>query len=174
MKPRSLNVHDNCFKYSELAHINDEQAKALDSVAIQSDDVLLNITGASIARCCVVPDDCVPARVNQHVMLIRPKKESLNSKFLSYLLISREYKDLLLDTGNKAGATRQALTKAQIENLEIVFPSLPEQLRIVSILDDTFARINKATTKTEKKNTLLGVLKQSLLTTAFNSDALEL
>ncbi len=153
---RSLNVHDNCFKYSELAHINDEQAKALDSVAIQSDDVLLNITGASIARCCVVPDDCVPARVNQHVMLIRPKKESLNSKFLSYLLISREYKDLLLDTGNKAGATRQALTKAQIENLEIVFPSLPEQLRIVSILDDTFARINKATTKTEKKKYFVG------------------
>ena len=109
---RSTNVFDYAFSYDDLAHISDEQADQLSNVVVEENDVLFNITGVSVARCCIAPADVLPARVNQHVMLIRPKKESLNSKFLSYLLISREYKDLLLDTGNKAGATRQALTKA--------------------------------------------------------------
>ena len=37
----------------------------------------LNITGASVARCCIVPEDVLPARVNQHVSIIRPIAEKL-------------------------------------------------------------------------------------------------
>ena len=42
---------------------NHSQASDLDNVTIESDDVLINITGASVARCCVVPSDVLPARV---------------------------------------------------------------------------------------------------------------
>lgn len=48
---RSLNVFDLNFSYDELAYINDEQAKKLNNVTIEPDDILLNITGASVARC---------------------------------------------------------------------------------------------------------------------------
>src|SRR5574344_1310639 len=64
---RSLNVHRNFFKYEDLAHIDNNSAKKLDNVIVKNNDVLFNITGASIARCCVVPKDVLPARVNQHV-----------------------------------------------------------------------------------------------------------
>ena len=70
---RSMNVHNGQFEYKDLAHISDEQASKLDNVTIEEDDVLLNITGASVARSCVVPNEILPARVNQHVCIIRCK-----------------------------------------------------------------------------------------------------
>jgi type I restriction enzyme S subunit len=69
---RSLNIHDLEFKYRKLAFIDESQADELSNVKVQQNDVLLNITGASVARCCVVPDGILPARVNQHVAIIRP------------------------------------------------------------------------------------------------------
>jgi type I restriction enzyme S subunit len=93
---RSMNVHDYGFKYRKLAFIDADQANDLSNVEIQSGDVLLNITGASVARCCIVPDDVLPARVNQHVSIIRPITDKLDSRFLHFLLISKPYKDELL------------------------------------------------------------------------------
>ena len=55
---RSMNVHNGQFEYKDLAHISDEQAAKLDNVTIEVNDVLLNITGASVARSCVVPVKC--------------------------------------------------------------------------------------------------------------------
>jgi type I restriction enzyme S subunit len=74
---RSMNVQYNEFKYEDLAHITDEAAEQLKGVEIKENDVLFNITGASIARCCVVPTDVLPARVNQHVSILRLKQEVL-------------------------------------------------------------------------------------------------
>jgi type I restriction enzyme, S subunit len=86
---RSLNVYDDGFRKAKLARIDDEQAARLANVVVEPDDVLLNITGASVARCCLAPSDLLPARVNQHVSIIRPVKEKLDSAFLQYLLISK-------------------------------------------------------------------------------------
>jgi len=88
---RSMNVHDRFFKEKNLAFIDDKQAKELNNVMLEEDDVLLNITGASVARCCVMPKDYLPARVNQHVTIIRPKKEIIDSYFLNLLLTSKYY-----------------------------------------------------------------------------------
>ena len=147
---RSLNVHDAGFKYKDLAFLDDPQANKLSNVIVESGDVLLNITGASIARCCIVPDDILPARVNQHVSIIRLVKDEMLPEFLHYVLISNEYKDSLLKTGEKGGSTRQALTKAQIEEFSIKYPPLPEQQRIVSLLDETFESIAGAKVNAER------------------------
>jgi type I restriction enzyme S subunit len=109
---RSMNVHDFEFKERNLAFIDDEQANELKNVTLQEDDILLNITGASVARCCKIPSEYLPARVNQHVSIIRAKGEIIDPLFLNLLLVSKFYKDQLLFTGEQ-GATRQAITKAQ-------------------------------------------------------------
>jgi type I restriction enzyme, S subunit len=114
-------------------------------------DVFLNITGASVARCCLAPADSLPARVNQHVSIIRPIKGKLDSAFLHYLLISKSYKDRLLHTGEEGGSTRQAITKAQLQEFVVEYPeSLPEQQRIVGILDEAFESLATATANAEK------------------------
>jgi type I restriction enzyme S subunit len=141
---RSMNVHDLQFRLKDLARIDDAQAAKLSIVEIEENDVLLNITGASIARCCVVPSETLPARVNQHVAIIRPDPNEIDSGFLAYLLVSKDHKDTLLGIGDDAGATRQALTKSHIQNYPIPIPPLEEQKRIVAVLDAAFEGLTRA------------------------------
>jgi type I restriction enzyme S subunit len=165
---RSLNVHDSGFKHKDLAFIDDVQAELLSNVNVEPNDVLLNITGASVARCCTVPDSVLPARVNQHVSILRPINQVIHSRFLHYLLISPQVKARLLRAGD-AGSTRQALTKGLLQEFHVEFPtSLKEQERIVAILNDAFEGIAAARANIEKKlirtNELLDVELQLLLT----------
>ncbi|MGR5196196.1 restriction endonuclease subunit S [Vibrio rotiferianus] len=164
---RSLNVHDCFFKEEKLAFIDDEQANGLKNVVVESGDVLLNITGASIARCCIVPNEFLPARVNQHVAIIRPT-EYVDSKFLNYLIINPKFKAQLLWQG-AGGATRQALTKAMVEELNIPLPSLPEQKRIVEKLDALLTRIDTAIEHLQQSVTLADALYASELASVFSS-----
>lgn len=119
---RSLNVYNGSFKYKDLAHIDESQAKSLDNVTIQEDDILLNITGASVARCCIVPKDILPARVNQHVSILRVKKDILLPVFVCFQLISKEYQAKLYMISKSNGATREALTKNQQAEFNIILP----------------------------------------------------
>lgn len=165
---RSLNVHDLFFKYAKLAFLDDMQAAGLSNVEVLSRDVLLNITGASVARCCIVPDDVLPARVNQHVSIIRPQPNKLAPEFLHFLLISKYYKDKLLKTGEEGGSTRQAITKAQIEDFTISYPeSIDEQMAVVAKLDAMLVETQRLESIYCQKITAIAELKNSLLHKAF-------
>ena len=166
---RSLNVHDLGFKYAKLAFLDDAQADELSNVEVQPRDVLLNITGASVARCAIVPEDVLPARVNQHVSIIRPIAEKLDADFLHYLLISKPYKDQLLKTGEEGGSTRQAITKAQILEFSVEYPAtLKEQKNIIAKLDAMLAETQRLARLYERKHAALDALKKSLLHQAFS------
>ena len=165
---RSLNVYDDGFRAAKLAKLDDEQAARLSGVVVEPNDVLFNITGASVARCCLAPAQFMPARVNQHVAIIRPIARRLDSALLRYLLISSIYKERLLQTG-EAGSTRQAITKAQLQELAIEFPeSFAEQQRIVGILDEAFEGIATAKANAEKNLQNAGALFESQLRSVFS------
>jgi type I restriction enzyme S subunit len=133
---RSLNVYDDGFRERKLAHLDEDQARALSNVEVVAGDVLLNITGASIARSCIAPAEHLPARVNQHVAIIRPKPELIISEYLHYAICSRSMKEILLGVGSTGGSTRQALTKVDIENTILSYPrETDEQKKIVQELD---------------------------------------
>lgn len=121
---RSQNVYDSLFVWEGLARISDEAATQLKGVTVQEDDVLLNITGASILRTCVVEPDVLPARVNQHVAIIRAKA-GVPPRFIHMHLLRPNIKSYLL--GLNAGASREAITKAHIEALMLLTPG-PELL----------------------------------------------
>jgi type I restriction enzyme S subunit len=124
---RSLNVHNGKFIYKDLAYIDQEQAKKLNNVIIEEGDVLLNITGASVARSCIVPKNVLPARVNQHVSIIRPKKNVILPIFLNAQFTSNSFQSFLINVGRSNGATREAITKNQIEKFEVILPSVSFQ-----------------------------------------------
>lgn len=128
---RSQNVLDFSFSWDGLAYINDEQASKLNSVELERNDVLLNITGDSVARACIVPDKALPARVNQHVAIIRGNQSVVLNEYILYYL---QFKKQFLLSLSQGGATRNALTKGMIEKLEITLPTLNKQKEIVSIL----------------------------------------
>jgi type I restriction enzyme S subunit len=124
---RSMNVYDNEFYYKDLAFIDDIQANKLKNVIVEENDVLFNITGASVCRCTIVPKDVLPARVNQHVSILRPLSDKLLPIFLNRLLISENVKRQLLKVGAAGGATMEAITKEKIENFEIIIPPITIQ-----------------------------------------------
>ena len=167
---RSLNVYDDGFEEEKLAFIDEEQAEKLSIVELFEGDVLLNITGASVARCCVVPKDFLPARVNQHVSIIRLAEGVMNEHFLHYLLISKPYKDKLLGIGEQ-GATRQAITKSQIQDFKVSYPNeINEQKKLIDILDDYRDLSITLKDRYEAKLLSLEELKKSILQKAFSGE----
>ena len=129
---RSQNVLDFEFTDSGLAHINDEQASKLSNVEVIDGDVLINITGDSVARVCKMDAAFLPARVNQHVAIVRGEKDKVLSSYILYYL--QMMKGHLLQLAS-AGATRNALTKGMLEQLELELPDIETQMRITSVLD---------------------------------------
>jgi type I restriction enzyme S subunit len=119
---RSLNVYDDRFDDEGLAFIGEGQAAALANVTVESRDILLNITGASVARCCMAPERYLPARVNQHVMIIRVDAAEASPFVVHAAINSDERKRQLLSYAQK-GSTREALTKEMMAAFEITLPS---------------------------------------------------
>lgn len=130
---RSQNVYNGNFSRAGLAFIPESIAEKMISVSVNDDDVLLNITGDSVARCCIVPSDVLPGRVNQHVMIIRADKDVLSPKFLMYYLTSPFMQKRMLSLAG-AGGTRKALTKGMVQNFEIPRVEKPVQEKIAAIL----------------------------------------
>lgn len=134
---RSMNVHDGRFEYKDLAHITNEQAKQLDNVTVEENDVFINITGASVARSCIVPKYILPARVNQHVAIIRCITSMLNPVFANNMFLNHSFKGQLLDIGETGGATRQAITKQQLETLGVILPPIELQKQFAAFVKQT-------------------------------------
>ena len=131
---RSQNVLNDGFRHEGLAYIGEQHAADLAGVEVKEGDVLLNITGDSVARACQVDPSILPARVNQHVAILRPDPTRLEPKFLRYSLVLPNAQAKLLSWAG-AGGTRKALTKGMIEALDIQAPEdVSEQRAIAHIL----------------------------------------
>jgi type I restriction enzyme, S subunit len=141
---RSLNVYDFIFSLEDLAFINNEQANKLQNVTVEENDILLNITGVSVTRCCKVPKFILPARVNQHVMIIRPGQSFLSHYLLCFLCYS-DNKSKLLGI-SQSGSTREAITKSEVEDFHILIP----KNEIAKAFD-------------EKVSVILGIIEQKTL-----------
>ncbi len=146
---RSQNVYNEGFSEHGIVYISDSDAKKLDNVSVEENDVLINITGDSVARVTLPDNRYLPARVNQHVAILRANPEKLDFQFLKYSLIEKSMQEYLLTLAS-SGATRNALTKGMLENIEIKLPSLDEQKRVSGLLSkfDQKIQLNTQINKT--------------------------
>lgn len=131
---RSQNVYNLFFLYDGLAYITENAAKALAGVTVHNNDILINITGDSVARTCMVPDNVLPARVNQHVAIVRPNSNLMNPRFLNYYLASPYMQSFMLGLAVGKGASRNAMTKEMIAKFDVPCPPIDVQESIVDIL----------------------------------------
>ena len=130
---RSQNVLMNSFSRDGLVYVSEAIHLAMSNTEVQPNDVLLNITGASIGRVCVAPIDVCPANVNQHVSIVRTDPSSLLPTYLAHFLSSGEFQRHIM--AMQVGGTRQAITKAQILRFPIPTPSIETQQAIVAEID---------------------------------------
>ena len=140
---RSQNVGFGHLLLDDIAFIDEEMHLRLKNTELKLDDVLLNITGASIGRSALVNEQIAGGNVNQHVCIIRTK-ENLVSSFLCNFLLSN-YGQRQIDSF-QAGGNRQGLNFEQIKSIKIAIPSTKEQTKIATLLhliDERIATQNK-------------------------------
>jgi len=159
---RSLNVYNDNFEDDKLAFINKNQASALDNVTVQSKDILLNITGASVTRCCMAPERYLPARVNQHVMIIRVESAITNPFFVHAAINSDENKRQLLSYA-QTGSTREALTKETVSSFEITLPVTHLVSQFGEFAEEAFRQREKLAFQNQKLQTARDLLLPRLM-----------
>jgi type I restriction enzyme S subunit len=165
---RSMNVIFGGIKLDGLAFINETQANALKNVEIHFEDILLNITGASIGRLCLADENVTGGRVNQHVFIIRPKKNIVLPQFIESYLRSNLVQSFIEEI--KYGAGMEAISKTQIENLEINIPPLQEQEEINSRVESLFAKAYAIEERYTRLKKSIASLPQALLHKAFKGE----
>lgn len=129
---RSQNVYNEGLRLNNVAFIPLETHKKMSGTKVQSKDLLLNITGGSIGRCAIVPDDFDEGNINQHVAIIR-NIESEVGKYLHKVIISGYFWKEIINS--QTGAGREGLPKNKMDEILIPLPPLIEQKIIISKID---------------------------------------
>jgi type I restriction enzyme S subunit len=102
----------------------------------------------------------LPARVNQHVAIIRTNEIVLNPIFLNHLLVSERVKNNLLSVGSGGGAVMEAITKEQLEIYRIIIPPIEIQNNFEFIINLVFGKKKIHHTTEEKAMSLFNTLIQ--------------
>ena len=161
---RSQNVQMNRLDLAGAACLPSGVHHQMARTQVATGDVLLNITGASIGRVAWVGELDRAANVSQHVCLIRPKPDSVDSIYLSVLISLPTTQNFILR--NQAGASRQALNHKQVRAIEIPLPPLPLQ----NIFARRVSEIRQMETAQAASRARLDALFQSMLHRAFNGE----
>ena len=157
---RSQNVGLGNLLLDDIAFIDEETHLRQKNTELQFNDVLLNITGASIGRSALVDKQIVGGNVNQHVCIIRTKENLVPSFICSFLLSN--YGQRQIDSF-QAGGNRQGLNFEQIKSIKITIPSKDEQIKIAKLLRAIDERIATQNKIIEKLQSLIKELVDSLL-----------
>lgn len=129
---RSQNVYDDGLRIEDVAYIDKSTHARMAGTAVKPGDLLLNITGGSIGRCCRIPEEFAGANVSQHVAILRPVIGGMQ-EFLHVLIRSPYFQSFV--TGEQTGAGRGGLPKNRMDRISVALPPLAEQHRIVAKVD---------------------------------------
>ena len=133
---RSQNVYDDGLRLNDVAYIDSTIHERMSGTAVEKLDLLLNITGGSIGRCCLAPDGLGEANINQHVAIIRTAIDG-PQHFLHCLILSPYFQASIFD--EQTGAGRGGLPKYKMDRIPVALPPLAEQRRIVSRVNELMA-----------------------------------
>lgn len=155
---RSQNIYNDGLRLDDVAHIVDGVHQKMKGTQVKHDDILYNITGGSIGRCCCY-DREDEANVNQHVSIVRP--QGIIAKYLMYNLQSDNTQRQLRET--LKGGNREGLAAASFK--EFLIPTCPkeEQIQIVSQIEKMFVNIDQAIANASKQIALLQERKQIII-----------
>jgi type I restriction enzyme, S subunit len=151
---RSQNVYDEGLHLDDVVYISAETDSDMLGTRVVPGDILLNITGASLGRTCLVPEDFRPANVNQHVCIVRlgdPKSRQFVAMAMKSLSVKAQ-----IDAAQN-GAARDGLNFEQIGKIVLALPPLGERAAIAAFLDRETAKIDALV---EEQKRLIGLLKE--------------
>ncbi len=155
---RSQNVWNDGIRLDEVVYINSETHYGMRNTQVLPNDILLNITGASLGRCSTVPEDFPTANVSQHVTIIRPLLADIRH-FIRFCLLSPFGQQMIW--GRQVGMAREGLSKKVLELFEIPLPPLAEQKRIVAKVDELMALCDQLEAQQQERERRFPVLSRT-------------
>ncbi|MBW4049131.1 MAG: restriction endonuclease subunit S [Proteobacteria bacterium] len=137
---RTQNVGAGELALDDLKFITQEFHETLKKSQLKPGDVLVTRVVTDEMKCGIVPTSLGRANC-ANVILIRPKPE-LSPEFLSYLITSPAAQSYLLE--RRVGSAQQVVNTKVLKDWPV--PKLPieEQKRIVALLDQAFAALDRA------------------------------
>lgn len=141
---RSQNIYNDGLHLEDVSYIPDHIHQDMKGSEVYTNDILLNITGASIGRTCLVESEIGTANVNQHVCIIRPKYV-YHAKWISMFLKANAAQSQISFYQNGAG--REGLNFSQIGNIRLPLPSMEEQCQILESIEAKSLKIEKLISK---------------------------
>lgn len=133
---RSQNIYNYGLVYEDIKFVSNEVQTQMKGTVVLSNDILLNITGGSMGRCALVPNNFEEGNVSQHVCIIRPLE--IDRKFFHYIVLSPYFQKCIFSS--TTGAGREGLPKYNLEQFLIPIPPFPEQIRIIAELEKQLAK----------------------------------
>ncbi len=164
---RSQNVYPDGLCFDDIAFISKELHNTMSRTHTKPNDVLLNITGASIGRSTFIPPEIPIANVNQHVCIIRTDG-SIFPKYLSIFLNSQIGQDQIYKL--QGGQTREGLNYRQVKSIKVSIPPLPEQHEIVRRVESLFALADRIEQRVAAGKERADRLTQVILAKAFRGE----
>ena len=158
---RLQNIGKGYFIDKSIKFINEEKAEELKYHSFVQGDIALAKLGIPIGKTCIIPSHFKSGIITADIVRIRPDLNIVDYKYLEYFLNT----DLSVAqlTGNISGATRPRVNLSDVRNIEIPLPPLPEQQRIVVILDEVFEYIAIAVANAKKNlNNARGLFESTL------------
>ena len=122
----------------DIAHIDDDIHQKHKATELNEDDVLLNITGASIGRTAIATKEIEGGNVNQHVCIIRANSK-VSPKFLCNYIQTKKIQNYIQSL--QTGGSREGLNFEQIRSFPISLPNIAEQNKNAQLLDKLNERI---------------------------------
>lgn len=134
---REQNIYNDGIHEEGLVYITEELLKTRENSTVMPMDILLNITGGSIGRCALVPDDFTKGSINQHILIIRMVDPRL--RLYVHACICSPFIQKYIK-GNTVG-DKDGFSAGRCKNMLIPLPPIEEQRRIVSKIDEILACI---------------------------------
>jgi type I restriction enzyme S subunit len=133
---RSQNIYNEGLVFTDITFVSEEIQKQMNGTVVYPNDILLNITGGSLGRCSLVPNDFEQGNVSQHVCIIRPL--AVDKTFFHKIVLSPYFQKFVFSS--TTGAGREGLPKYNLERFLIPIPPLSEQTRIVAEIEKQLAK----------------------------------
>ena len=160
---RSQNIYDEGLFLNDVVYITEETDESLRASRVLKGDILLNITGASLGRTCLVPSGLPQANVNQHVCIIR-LNDSASREYIAQSMKSGWVRAQIANA--QTGAAREGLNFAQISKLAVTIPPLREQTAIAAFLERETGKIDGLVAEQRRLMKLLKEKRQAVISHA--------
>ena len=166
---REQNIYDDGIRQAGLVYISEKLLETRQNSTVKAKDILLNITGGSIGRCALVPNNFDRGSINQHILIIRPVEPEI--RFYIHMLICGPY--IQSHIKNNAVGDKDGFSGGRCKSIFVPLPPLAEQHRIVARIEQAFSALDTIDALQAKYADNLTVLKSKLIDAAIQGKLTE-